>query len=222
MKRDYVDALADSLDLVPIGAWHGNGRKAGWWSPVLVACWDRKTQTFQSVCRVMSGLTDGFYREMRKRYPDPAGVADSTGGSDDGEDDASQWDTPGGLACWSAHAGDSATSGDEGAKPSWVCTDERPAVWFRPAEVWEVRGSELSLSPVHKAAWGCIPGSNRGLSLRFPRLLRVRTDKAVLDATTSTQLAAMYAEHVAKFGATNASPAKHGSRQDDESDDGYL
>ncbi|XP_056162861.1 DNA ligase 6 isoform X5 [Syzygium oleosum] len=29
VKRDYVEGLGDSLDLVPIGAWHGNGRKAG-------------------------------------------------------------------------------------------------------------------------------------------------------------------------------------------------
>ncbi|PWA99704.1 DNA LIGASE 6 [Artemisia annua] len=30
VKRDYVEGLNDSLDLVPIGAWYGNGRKAGW------------------------------------------------------------------------------------------------------------------------------------------------------------------------------------------------
>jgi DNA ligase-1 len=29
-KRDY-GVLGDSLDLVPVGAWHGSGRKAGWW-----------------------------------------------------------------------------------------------------------------------------------------------------------------------------------------------
>lgn len=32
LKRDYMAGLADSLDLVPIGAWHGNGRKVrGHW-----------------------------------------------------------------------------------------------------------------------------------------------------------------------------------------------
>jgi len=30
VKRDYVEGLGDSLDLVPVGAWYGNGRKAGW------------------------------------------------------------------------------------------------------------------------------------------------------------------------------------------------
>lgn len=28
-RRDYVVGLHDTLDLVVIGAWHGNGRKAG-------------------------------------------------------------------------------------------------------------------------------------------------------------------------------------------------
>ena len=37
LKKDYVVGLGDSLDLVPIGAWHGNGRKAQWWSPILLA-----------------------------------------------------------------------------------------------------------------------------------------------------------------------------------------
>ncbi|XP_055805079.1 DNA ligase 6-like isoform X1 [Solanum dulcamara] len=65
VKRDYVEGLNDSLDLVPIGAWHGNGRKAGWYSPFLMACYNPDTEEFQSVCRVMSGFSDSFYVEMR-------------------------------------------------------------------------------------------------------------------------------------------------------------
>jgi DNA ligase-1 len=33
VKKDYVDGIGDTLDLVPIGAWHGMGRKNEWWSP---------------------------------------------------------------------------------------------------------------------------------------------------------------------------------------------
>jgi hypothetical protein len=62
--RDYCEGLRDSLDLVPIGAWHGNGRKAGWFSPFLLAAWDPETEAFQSVCRCMSGFTDAFYSEV--------------------------------------------------------------------------------------------------------------------------------------------------------------
>ncbi|KAK2986757.1 hypothetical protein RJ640_010982 [Escallonia rubra] len=68
VKRDYVDGLSDSLDLVPIGAWYGNGRKAGWYSPFLMACYNPDTEEFQSVCRVMSGFSDSFYKEMKELY----------------------------------------------------------------------------------------------------------------------------------------------------------
>ncbi|KAF0916844.1 hypothetical protein E2562_014593 [Oryza meyeriana var. granulata] len=64
VKRDYVEGLGDSLDLVPIGAWYGNGRKAGWFSPFLMACYNPEYEEFQSVCRVMSGFSDEFYKEV--------------------------------------------------------------------------------------------------------------------------------------------------------------
>jgi DNA ligase-1 len=60
--QDYVEGLADTLDLVPIGAWWGNGRKAGWFSPWLMAAIDTDTGELQSLCRVMSGFTDAFYK----------------------------------------------------------------------------------------------------------------------------------------------------------------
>ena len=62
--RDYCEGLRDSLDLVPIGAWYGNGRKAGWFSPFLLAAYDPETETYASVCRCMSGFTDAFYAEV--------------------------------------------------------------------------------------------------------------------------------------------------------------
>ena len=64
MSRDYCEELRDSLDLVPIGAWYGNGRKTGWFSPFLLAAWDPEAERFQSVCRCMSGFSDTFYTEV--------------------------------------------------------------------------------------------------------------------------------------------------------------
>lgn len=55
LKKDYVTGLGDSLDLVPIGAWHGNGRKAQWWSPILLAVWDPDSGKLVAVCKCMSG-----------------------------------------------------------------------------------------------------------------------------------------------------------------------
>lgn len=55
-KKDYVEGLGDSLDLVPIGAWYGNGRKAGWWSPILLGLWDSNTGKVVAMCKCMSGV----------------------------------------------------------------------------------------------------------------------------------------------------------------------
>ena len=152
LKKDYCDALHDTLDLVVIGAWHGSGRKAGWYSPFLLAVYDPETEELQSLCRCMSGFTDEFYKASTARLKETI--------------------IP--------------------TKRPYYVTQESPDVWFDAKEVWEVRGAEISLSPVHKAAIGKIPGSERGAGLRFPRFLRIREDKAIEEATSADAIAAMY------------------------------
>lgn len=69
IKADYVGkGVCDSLDVTPIGAWHGNGRKAGWFSPILVAVYDEENETYQSIGRIMSGLSDVFYKQITEKY----------------------------------------------------------------------------------------------------------------------------------------------------------
>ena len=67
-KKDYIDGMGDSLDLVPIGGWRGMGRKKKWISPWLMATYDASSGTFGSVCRVMSGFSDKFYKENTIKY----------------------------------------------------------------------------------------------------------------------------------------------------------
>ncbi len=80
--------------------------------------------------------------------------------------------------------------------PLGVDTGIAPDRWFEPAVVLEVRGAELTLSPIHRAAQGAIR-AGVGLALRFPRFTgRIRDDKDPTSATTSNELLEMYRAQV--------------------------
>jgi DNA ligase-1 len=64
-------------------------------------------------------------------------------------------------------------------------------IWFSPGVVIEVLGDELTLSPVHTAAFNQIR-ENSGLAVRFPRFTRWREDKAPEDATNVKEVVEMY------------------------------
>ncbi len=82
------------------------------------------------------------------------------------------------------------------SRPAAVETGLEPDRWFQPKVVLEVRGAELTLSPIHRAAIGAIR-PEAGLALRFPRFTgRVREDKGPTDATTSQELVELYQSQV--------------------------
>jgi DNA ligase 1 len=67
VKKDY-HASADTIDLVPIAGWHGQGRKSKWWSPILLAAYCPSTGRLVAVTKCMSGFTDAFYSANRAKY----------------------------------------------------------------------------------------------------------------------------------------------------------
>ncbi|CAK8542670.1 unnamed protein product [Lathyrus sativus] len=162
VKRDYVEGLNDTLDLVPIGAWHGNGRKAGWYSPFLMACFNPETEEYQSVCRVMSGFSDSFYIEMKEIF-----------------------------------SGDKVLS----KKPPYYQTGETPDMWFCPQLVWEIRGADFTVSPVHHAAIGLVHPS-RGISIRFPRFICSVSDRNPEECSTAADIVEMFQSQTRKMDVT--------------------
>ena len=67
VKKDY-STTSETLDLIPIGAFHGSGRKASWWSPILLAIRNERTGTLAAVTKCMSGFSDAFYKANRAKY----------------------------------------------------------------------------------------------------------------------------------------------------------
>lgn len=152
VKKDYNTA-ADTIDLIPIAGWHGQGRKAKWWSPILLAVRNPESGSLEAVTKCISGFTDKFYQANKEKYAE---------GSD-----------------------------NVIARPSYIEYHGHPDVWFEPQEVWEMAFADITKSPTYLAAIGLVDES-RGLSMRFPRFLRVRDDKGIEEASTAEFLASLW------------------------------
>ncbi|KAL5002400.1 ATP-dependent DNA ligase [Aspergillus recurvatus] len=152
VKKDY-SASSETLDLIPVAGWHGNGRKAKWWSPILLAVRNPETGGLEAVTKCMSGFSDKFYQANKDKYEEGSTNVIS--------------------------------------RPSYVEYNGEPDVWFEPQEVWEMAFADITLSPTYPAAIGLV-SDERGLSLRFPRFLKVRDDKSLDEASTSDYLALLY------------------------------
>lgn len=152
VKKDYSTS-SETLDLIPVAGWHGQGRKSKWWSPILLAVRNPETGTLEAVTKCMSGFTDKFYQANKDKY------------------------SPG--------------SHNVISRPSYMDYAGEPDIWFEPQEVWEMAFADITLSPTYTAAIGLV-SEERGLSLRFPRFLRVREDKSVDEASTGDYLAVLW------------------------------
>ena len=159
VKKDY-NTSADTIDLIPIAGWHGQGRKAKWWSPILLAVRNPETGSLEAVTKCISGFTDKFYQANKEKY---------------------------------AEGGDNVID-----RPGYVEYNGHPDVWFEPQEVWEMAFADITKSPTYLAAIGLVD-AERGLSMRFPRFLKLREDKSIDEASTSDFLAELWRKQEARI-----------------------
>jgi DNA ligase-1 len=63
-KREYQKELADSFDVVIVGALYGRGHRAGSYGSVLAASFDPKTNKYYSFTKVGAGFTDKVLKSL--------------------------------------------------------------------------------------------------------------------------------------------------------------
>lgn len=73
-----------------------------------------------------------------------------------------------------------------GKKGYYDMGEAKPDVFFEAQVVFEVLTADLSLSPVYTVGKGAV--DHRGISLRFPRFIRLRDDKGAEDSTSPEQV----------------------------------
>lgn len=177
VKKDYNTSASDTIDLIPVGAWHGQGRKSKWWSPILLAARNPETGCLEAVTKCISGFTDKFYIANKERYAEGSNNVIS--------------------------------------RPGYIEYAGHPDIWFNPSEVWEMAFADVTLSPTYTAAIGLV-SEDRGLSLRFPRFLKVREDKSIDEASTSDFLASLYRKQEAIGKAAPQVKEEEGEGEDEE------
>jgi DNA ligase-1 len=67
-KADYNAALADTFDLVAVGAYWGQGRRGGWYGALLMASYNDGTGRFETLCRLATGFDDVTLEGLEKRF----------------------------------------------------------------------------------------------------------------------------------------------------------
>ena len=58
LKKDYLEGMVDTMDLIPIGAYFGKGKRAGVFGGFLLACYDKETEHMQTACKLGTGFSD--------------------------------------------------------------------------------------------------------------------------------------------------------------------
>ncbi|KAL9899297.1 DNA ligase 3 isoform 2-T3 [Glossina fuscipes fuscipes] len=154
VKKDYLyqGKMADSADLVVLGASYGSGKKGGVLSIFLMGCYDSRDFLWKTVTKVHTGLDDNARLDMHDELLKLM-------------ERSNPYRVPTWLLC------------SKSLLPDFVAKDPLQM------PVWEITGAEFTKSGENTTA---------GISIRFPRITRLRDDKTAKEATDLKHLEELY------------------------------
>lgn len=171
-KKEYVQEMSDTLDLVVVGAFHGKGKRSGTYGALLCAAYNEKEDVFETVCKLGTGLTDEVLAEL-----------------------------PAKLAKYKLNHKPARLNVKKEMEPE-VWFEPKIVVEVFGAELTKspfhtcASGASAGRAGAGARGAGAAGGTSggkganggaSGLSLRFPRFLRFREDKKAEQATTSKE-----------------------------------
>lgn len=166
-KRSYSSKIEDTLDCVVMGYDAGKGKRAGFGvGAFLVGVYDADADMYRTVAKIGTGLSDEQWRYLHT--------------------ECQKISTP--------------------SKPALYDVDPlvNPDVWVKPHIVVEIKADEISRSQMHTAGRSMRKTASgkaeevdvAGYALRFPRLVRFRSDKKPTDCTTLDEVTAMFGDQI--------------------------
>ncbi|CAF2436502.1 unnamed protein product [Rotaria sp. Silwood2] len=147
VKKDYLmeGTMADTADLVVLGAYYGTGKKGGLMSVFLLGCYDPKTDQWYTVAKCGNGFDDATLEKLQNDLkPNMTKISKN----------------PNQIPKW--------LNVNRDLIPDFIVTDPKQS------PVWEI---------THTA---------NGISIRFPRVTKVRDDKTWKEATNFDYLTELF------------------------------
>ncbi|ADM11115.1 DNA ligase [Encephalitozoon intestinalis ATCC 50506] len=64
IKKDYLEGMSDSLDLVVMGAYYGKGKRAGFYGGFLLGVYNDEEEKFEALCKIGTGFDDNILSRL--------------------------------------------------------------------------------------------------------------------------------------------------------------
>lgn len=67
LKKDYINFIGDTLDLIVIGGYFGKGKRVGVYGGFLLSTYNNNNNTYETICKIGTGFSDEDLNKFTKK-----------------------------------------------------------------------------------------------------------------------------------------------------------